>query len=38
MTELRRRMMADLALAGYSPKTQKSYLDAVRSEFRGHNT
>lgn len=30
MTELRRRMMEDLALAGYSPKTQKSYLDAVR--------
>lgn len=30
MTELRRRMMQDLALAGYSPKTQKSYLDAVR--------
>jgi len=31
MTELRRRMMEDLALAGYSPKTQKSYLDAVRA-------
>jgi integrase/recombinase XerD len=30
MTELRRRMMEDLALAGYSPKTQKSYIDAVR--------
>jgi len=30
MTELRRRMMEDLALAGYSPKTQRSYLDAVR--------
>jgi len=30
MTELRRRMMEDLQLAGYSPKTQKSYLDAVR--------
>jgi integrase/recombinase XerD len=30
MTELRRRMIEDLALAGYSPKTQKSYLDAVR--------
>lgn len=30
MTELRRRMMQDLTLAGYSPKTQKSYLDAVR--------
>lgn len=31
MTELRRRMMEDLALAGYSPKTQKSYLDTVRA-------
>jgi hypothetical protein len=31
MTELRRRMMEDLALAGYSPKTQKSYLDSVRA-------
>lgn len=31
MTELRRRMMQDLALAGYSPKTQKAYLDAVRA-------
>lgn len=31
MTELRRRMMEDLQLAGYSPKTQKSYLDAVRA-------
>jgi integrase/recombinase XerD len=30
MTELRRRMMEDLELAGYSPKTRKSYLDAVR--------
>jgi integrase/recombinase XerD len=30
MTDLRRRMMEDLQLAGYSPKTQKSYLDAVR--------
>lgn len=31
MTRLRRRMMEDLQLAGYSPKTQKSYLDAVRN-------
>lgn len=31
MTELRRRMMEDLQLAGYSPKTQKSYVDAVRN-------
>lgn len=30
MTELRRRMIEDLALAGYSPKTQRSFLDAVR--------
>jgi integrase/recombinase XerD len=30
MTDLRRRMMEDLELAGYSPKTRKSYLDAVR--------
>lgn len=30
MTELRRRMAEDLALAGYSPKTQRSYLDSVR--------
>ena len=31
MTELRRKMMEDLQLAGYSPKTQKAYLDAVRN-------
>lgn len=31
MTELRRRMTEDLQLAGYSPKTQKGYLDAVRN-------
>ena len=30
MTELRRRMMEDLQLAGYSKSTQQSYLDAVR--------
>lgn len=30
MTELRRRMTADLQLAGYSQKTQHSYLMAVR--------
>lgn len=30
MTELRRRMLADLQLAGYSPKTQQGYLMAVR--------
>jgi len=30
MTELRRRMTADLQLAGYSKKTQHSYLMAVR--------
>ena len=30
MTDLRRRMIADLQLAGYSEKTQQSYLMAVR--------
>jgi site-specific recombinase XerD len=30
MTELRRRMKEDLQLAGYSPRTQKSYIDTVR--------
>ncbi|WP_305047220.1 tyrosine-type recombinase/integrase [Geoalkalibacter sp.] len=30
MTELRRRMLADLQLAGYSVRTQESYLAAVR--------
>src|SRR5450631_3669398 len=30
MTELRKRMMEDLQLAGFAPMTQKSYLDAVR--------
>lgn len=34
MTELRRKMMEDLILAGYSPKTQKGYLDAVRNLAR----
>lgn len=31
MTELRRKMTEDLQLAGYSAKTQKGYLDAVRN-------
>jgi integrase/recombinase XerD len=30
MTELRRKMKEDLQLAGYSPRTQKSYIDTVR--------
>ncbi|MGA7828572.1 MAG: tyrosine-type recombinase/integrase [Geobacteraceae bacterium] len=30
MTELRRRMKEDLQLAGYSPRTVKSYIDTVR--------
>jgi integrase/recombinase XerD len=30
MTELRRRMREDLQLAGYSPRTVKSYIDTVR--------
>lgn len=30
MTELRRRMKEDLQLTGYSPRTQKSYIDTVR--------
>jgi integrase/recombinase XerD len=30
MTDLRRRMLEDLQLAGYSDRTQKSYLGAVR--------
>jgi len=34
MTELRRRMMQDLALAGYAPKTQQAYLGAVRALAR----
>lgn len=31
MTELRKRMLEDLQLAGYAHKTQKSYIDAVRN-------
>lgn len=31
MTELRKRMLEDLQLAGYAHKTQKSYVDAVRN-------
>ena len=30
MTELRRRMLEDLQLAVFAPKTQKSYVDAVQ--------
>lgn len=30
MTELRRRMLEDLQLAGYSPRTVESYIDTVR--------
>lgn len=30
MTELRRRMLEDLQLAGYSPRTVDSYIDTVR--------
>jgi len=30
MTELRRRMLEDLQLAGFALKTQKSYVDSVQ--------
>lgn len=30
MTELRRRMIQDMQLHGFSPKTQKSYVAAVK--------
>jgi site-specific recombinase XerD len=36
MTALRRKMMEDLILAGYSPKTQAAYLDAVRNLAKFH--
>ena len=37
MTELRRRMLEDLQLAGYAQKTQKSYIDAVQRLARYYN-
>ena len=37
MSELKRRMKEDLQLAGYAPKTQQSYLDAVRGLARYYN-
>ena len=37
MTELRRRMLEDLQLAVYAPKTQKSYIDAVQRLARYYN-
>ena len=37
MTELRRRMLEDLQLAGFAPKTQKSYVDAVQRLARHYN-
>ena len=30
MTELRQKLMQDMALAGYRPKTQKTYLESIR--------
>lgn len=37
MTELTRRMYEDLQLAGFAPKTQKSYVDAVLRLARYHD-
>jgi integrase/recombinase XerD len=37
MTELRRRMREDLQLAGFAPKTQKSYVDAVQRLAKHYN-
>ena len=37
MTELRRRMLEDLQLAGFAPKTQKSYVDAVQRLAKHYN-
>ena len=37
MTELRRRMLEDLQLAGFAPKTQKSYVYAVQRLARNYN-
>ena len=37
MTELRRRMLEDLQLAGFAPRTQKSYVDAVQRLARHYN-
>jgi len=37
MTELKRRMLEDLQLAGLAPKTQKSYVYAVQRLARHYN-